>query len=227
MILSIHQPQYLPYLGFFDKISKSDVYVSLDTVQYLNRGFIHRNKIKTSPGCIWLTIPVTYKQGCLINEVEINNNIDWIEKHLKSLRLNYSKAPFFKEYWKELEAIYQNKCEKLSDFDEKLLSWILQKLGIRTKYLKLSELNIEGSGTLRVINLCKQLNCDTYLSGPGGKQYLEEEMFKKEGIKLTYQEFEHPSYEQRFEEFIPNLCILDLLFNYGKDSLKIIRGKRE
>jgi hypothetical protein len=227
MILSVHQPQYLPWLGFFDKISRSDIYVSLDQVQYMNRGFIHRNKIKTPNGWIWLTIPVNYEQGCRIDEVMINNDIDWADRHIKSIKMIYSNTPFFKKYWNELESIYKKKWERLVDFDEELLSWTLKVLGIKVKYLKMSDMKIEGDSTLRIINMCKELGCNTYLSGSGGKEYMDEGLFGKESINLEYQHFEHPVYEQKFGDFIPGLCILDLLFNCGDESLKIIRGEKK
>jgi len=225
MIISVHQPQYLPWLGFFHKLSNSDAYVSLDTVQYMNRGFIHRNKIKTPQGWVWLTIPVMYEHGNIINEVRIKYNTDWVDKHLNSLEHNYSKAPFFKDYFNNIEKIYRGKWELLSSFDEALLSWTIKELGIKVKYLKLSEIEAIGSdSTLRIINICKKIGADTYLSGSGGTRYMDENLFKKEGIKLSYQKFEHPIYKQRFGDFIQGLSIIDLLFNYGKESLKIILG---
>jgi hypothetical protein len=224
MILSVQQPQYISWLGFFNKIDRSDLFVSFDSVQFVTHGFIYRNKIKTPQGWTWLTIPVKHKHGCRINEVRINNGIDWVERHLRSLKHSYSKAPFFNEYFGEIEEIYRGGWDMLSDFNDTLLKWLLEKLGIGVKFFNLSDLGVEGMSTLRIVNLCKKLGADTYLSGPGGKDYVIDEMFKKDRIRLIYQDFKHPVYTQRFGEFMPGLSVVDLLFNHGDKSLGIIRS---
>lgn len=226
MKVCIHQPQYLPYCGFFHKLSLSDTFVLLDDVQFIDRGFIHRNKIKVPEGGDWITIPLIYNKRDLINKIKINNNLSWSEKHLKAIKRNYGKARYFQKYFSSLESIYNKKWNLLVDFDKELILYIIKELGIKIRIIKSSSLNVEGVGTDRLINICKVIGADTYISGPGGKKYMDEKKFEKEKIKLIYQNFQHPVYEQRFDKkFIPNLSIIDLLFNYGDKSLEIIKGK--
>lgn len=216
MIITIHQPEYLPWIGFFDRVSKADIFVILDDVQYQKNGFINRNKIKTSQGWQWLTVPVKERESMKkINEVEINNQIDWRQNHWKSLLYNYNKAPCFKKYSDFFEENYKKKWDSLADLDIYLIENIMDMLGIKTETKISSLLNIKGEATDRLVNMCKMLGVDTYLSGPGGKEYMDLDKFKKQNINVIFQEFTHPIYVQQFGEFIPNLSIIDLLFNQG------------
>jgi len=231
MIVSVHQPQYLPWTGYFDKILKSDCFVFLDKVQYKHREFQNRNRIRTKTGWIWLTVPVITKghRGQLLSEVKIDNTLDWQKTHFRSLEVSYNKAKFFKEYKNWLEEVYlEKKWERLIDLNVFIIKHILRELEIKTPIYFESELGTTQAGTERIIEICKKLKANCYLSGIGGKDYLEEERFKQEGIELKYQEFKHPIYSQVFckdkKEFMPNLSVVDLLFNEGQESKAILRG---
>lgn len=230
MIVTIHQPEYLPYLGFFDRIEKADIFVILDDVQYQKGGFINRNKIKTSQGWQWLTVPIKEKESLRkIFQVEIDNQIAWEKNHWKAIFYNYQRAPYFKKYANFFQKVFQKKWKKIVNLDVYLIKQLLSILGIRTKLYKSSQLNVQGKGTARLVNLCQKLKAYTYLSGPGGKRYLDLTQFEEKKIKVIFQDFSHPVYPQRFEKigFIPNLSIVDLLFNCGPKSLDIIKGYKK
>lgn len=224
MVVAVHQPQYLPWLGYFHKIAKCDCFVFLDCVQYKKREFQNRNKIRTKDGWMWLTVPVISKERevQLINEVEINNSFPWQRKHLNSIKLAYKNAPYFSNYIGFFEDVYSKKWVRLIDLNLYIIDFILKELQIETPIKFLSQLNVEGTKTERIIQICKALGSDTYLSGIGGKDYLDEELFKNNKIKLIYQEFKHPCYKQCYSPFIEKLSIIDLLFNCGKNSRKVL-----
>lgn len=227
--ITIHQPEYLPWLGFFDRIYKADIFVILDDVQYQKNGFINRNKIKTAQGWQWITVPVKERSSFKkINEVVINDQINWGKSQLKSLIYNYKRAPYFKDYIDFFENTFEKKWEKIVDLDIYLLENIIKTLGIKRRIERSSLMKIKGKATDRLVNICKKLGADTYLSGPGGKEYMDIEKFKRENIKVIFQEFIHPTYPQLFKEkgFISYLSIIDLLFNCGSKSLDIILGKK-
>lgn len=225
MIAAIHQPNYLPYLGFFDKIYKSDIFVLLDNVQYSKESWMNRVKIKTPNGWQWLSVPILTKGKLdqLILEAEINNKIDWRKKHWKTLVTNYNKAPFFNYYSGYFELLYQREWIRLIDINLDVLKFILSDIGLSHKLVRASEFQVSGSGTDLLIAICKALNADTYLSGDGAGGYQEEEKFDMNGIKLTFQNFQHPIYNQLYGDFIPGLSIIDLLFNHGPEGIEILR----
>jgi len=225
-VAAIHQPNYLPWLGYFYKVINCDVFVFLDSVQYTKNSFINRNKIKTPQGAIWLTVGVLSKgkYGQLISETKINNDISWSKNHWKSVSQAYSRAPYFDNYEKYLAGIYQKHWEYLADLNETLIKANCDMLAItNVQFIKASDLNVSGTGTELLINICKEVEADTYLSGFGGVKYMEEDKFRESGIELKYYSFEHPVYHQLWGDFIPNLAIIDLLFNEGERSLQILK----
>lgn len=227
MIITIHQPEYLPWLGFFDRIAESDIFIILDDVGYQKNGFINRNKIKTAQGWQWITVPVKGRSpNQKINEVLIDNQSDWREAQLRSLKFNYSKAPYFGEYSDFFEAVFKKDWELICDLDIYLIENIIAFLGLKTKIEKYSDMNLKGVQTERLVDICKKFGADTYLSGPGGKEYMDLGKFEEENIKVVFQEFKHPEYSQQFMKagFIPCLSIIDLLFNCGEKSLEIIKS---
>jgi hypothetical protein len=222
-IISLHQPVYLPWLGFLDKIISSDKFVFLDDVQYEKRGFQNRNKIRTHEGNMWLTVPVKTKSTTMLKNVEIDYSFDWIKKHMKAITLNYSKTSFFNNYWPELEKIYNKKHDYLFELNMDIIKFLMNKLNIKTSIIFSSELKISEKGSDRILKICKELNADTYISGIGGKKYLNEENFIKNKINIKFQNFEHPIYKQNFKPFHSNMSAIDLLFNEGYGSEKIIK----
>ncbi len=225
MKLSAHQPQYLPWLGYFHKLAQSDIFVFLDNVQYKKREFQNRNKILTSSGPLWLTVPVRTrgKFEQLIKDVEIDNSVDWRKAHFESIRNNYGRAPFFKEHEPFFTSVYKKEWLKLAELNIYIVIYILSYLEIPVKVVFESALAAEGVKTARLVSICKKNKASIYLSGAGAKDYLEEEQFKEAGINLEYQVFKHPVYPQLLPGFVPDLSVIDLLFNRGKESIKIIR----
>ena len=228
MIISVHQPQYVPWLGYFDKIYKSDIFVYLDDVQYKHREFQNRNKIRTKDGPLWLTVPVIYSgQGRQpICDVVIDNSSRWNEKHLKSLEAWYAHAPYFKEHHNFFTELYEKNWEKLGEFNIHIIEYMLKQFGVNKQILFESQLGITTQKTDRIVDICRKLKADAYLSGSGGRDYLEEAKFTEAGIKLVYQEFKHPVYKQQFcsgeADFMPFMSGIDLLFNEGPNSCKIL-----
>lgn len=228
MICAIHQPQTFPYLGYFAKMVQADCFVYLDNVQFKKNEWQNRNKIKTTDGWQWLTVPVIHHFGQKINEVAINSTSNWQDKHRQALRTYYAKAPYFKTYFRELESIYARQWTNLCAFNLATLQWLRDCLGITTPTYIASAIPIlqekpEITPDERLILICKALGADTYLSGAGGHDYLETERFPQNSITLLFQNFKHPVYPQLHGDFLPYLSVLDLLFNAGPDSLTIIK----
>jgi hypothetical protein len=225
-MVAIHQPNYLPWVGYFHKMDNSDIFVFLNDDQYAKNQVANRNKIKTAKGAIYLTVPVLIKghSGQLTLDVEIDNHINWRKKHWKSILFNYKKAQYFGNYSLFFEELYQREWKKLSELNEYIIRNIAENLGIKTKFIRSSELGTEGMSTERLINIVRAVGGSTYLSGIHGKDYMDENKFKERGVNLTYQDFHHPAYRQLFGKFIPKMSIIDLLFNEGPESIDIIRG---
>lgn len=221
-IASIRQPGYLPYMGFFKKIQTSDIFVYLDDVQYVRGDWDNRNKIRTFDGSMWLTIPIINKFGQKLNEVKIDNNQDWYNKHRKALKINYQKSKYFYNYWGSIDAILSKKWELLIDLNLTLIEYFKAKLDIKTKTILSSELKIDSKGSEKLLQICKKVGAKTYLSGEIGRNYLNEKIFQNEGIVVLYEKFRHPTYKQIYKNFMPNMAIVDLLFNEGDYSKEII-----
>ena len=226
MIVGIHQPQYLPWLGYFDKIDKVDTFVLLDDTQYKKQEWQNRNKIKTPNGELWLTVPVLIGQGHKqkINQIKIDNKQKWSQKHLGRIKNFYSSTPYFKDYIDFFKDTYSKRWETLADLNIYFVRKIAEFLGINTTIILASSLNYTGKATDLNVSISQILEADTYLSGMGAKDYLVESKFKD--INLEYQNFNHPVYPQLYGNFISHLSVIDLLFNCGKESLKIIRGEK-
>jgi hypothetical protein len=228
MIISVHQPQYLPWLGFFEKVARSDAFVFLDCVQYKEREYQNRNRIRTQTGPLWLSVPVVsrHKGRQKICDVVIDNEKPWARQHLKSLESWYAKTAFFDEYIPFFRETYARRWEQLMDLNIHIIRFMLKQLGIGTPLRDESALCIATLKTDRIIDICRKLKADTYLSGAGGRQYLEEGKFKEAGITLCYQEFRHPVYHQQFmkdaSDFLPYMSAVDLLFNEGPNSRNIV-----
>lgn len=224
MTAVILQSGYLPWLGFFDQMYKSDVFVIYDDVQYDKHGWRNRNRIKTAQGVQWLTVPVLIKgqDKPLIKEVQINNKVDWRRTHLKSVKQSYSRAPFFDAYFGVLEEVYSKEWEYLIDLDMTLIFALMERLGLTMKIEFSSDLGMTGDATQRLVDICLYLGASHYLTGDAARDYLDESLFSQYNIKLEYHNYQHPLYNQLYGEFIPYLSVIDLLFNHGKDSLDIL-----
>jgi len=224
MKVAIHQPNYLPYIGYFSKMAQADIFVILDNVQFSKDSYTQRTRIRTKEGSIWLTIPVEKKNNSfkLIQEVQLPQNRKWLEKHRLSIISNYSKTPFYDEtfirtYYDSYNSIL------LRDFNEFGIYYLKNIFGIKTKIIRSSELNLNRDlkATDLLIDIIKKIGGTTYISGHGGKKYLDENKFPDEGIKLVYFEFEPFEYKQRWNGFEPYMSAIDLLFNLGDQSEKL------
>lgn len=230
MIVSINQPAYLPWLGYFHRIAVSDAHIVLDHVQFEKNSFTNRNKIRTADGWCWLTVPVKTagKFGDLsIHEIEIADEKKWAQKHWQALRLNYSKAPFFAQHAGFFEGTYSRSWPRLNDLMQEITGYLLGAFGIRTKLYFSSQMNVSGKKDELVLNLCRELKATAYLSGPLGRDYLREELFRDHGIAVRYDDYHHPTYKQAYPGFEPYMAAIDLLFNAGPASLDIILKDQE
>lgn len=213
MIVTIHQPDFFPWLGFFDRWKQSDLYIVLDDVQFLRRGWHHRDKIKTVEGVQWLTVPVIKKHRYTqqIREVMLDSTQDWRRKHLRMIRMVYGQSPNFDDIYPWLEHIYQQEHESLLDLNMTLLKACASLLEITTPFQYASTFHIHASGTQRLVELVKAVQGNIYLTGNGSRAYLDETAFQKEQITVRWQEFKHPIYPQLYGDFQPGLSVLDFL----------------
>lgn len=233
MILTGHQPNYLPYLGFFHKIATSDAFVVVDTVQFVKRGpfgWIHRNRIRTREGWIWLSVPVltSGKFTQSIAEARIDNALPWRRKHWRSLQLAYARYPHFDAHAGFFEGLYAREWDRLADLSEAVVRYLMDAFGIQRPVYRASDLKPEGQATALILDLCRKLSADTYLSGVHGKDYLDEGAFAKAGIALRFSDFVHPTYSQApHPGFIPHLSAVDFLFALGPKAGAVLRGEAQ
>ena len=232
MRVAIHQPEYLGYLGFYNKMMNADAWIFLDNVQLARRDFVRRNQIRGPNGPLWLSVPVMtrgrYDQ--LIQEVAIDNNQSWRKSHWKSIRHQYGRAPFFEVYAGDLATIYQTEWGKLADLNVALIKTTARLLKLERPTYLASELGVMGKSSQLLADLTLAVGADVYLSGPMGRSYLDESLFQERGLRVQYNDFTHPVYPQSsagtFQhgqgEFIPFLAAIDLIFNCGPASLDVI-----
>lgn len=220
MIVGIHQPNYLPYLGFIDKLRKSDVFIIYDDAQFTKGDFQHRNRIRIFNGWKWLTVPVE-KKHIPINEIKIRNGIEieginWQEAHLKEIHDNYKKAPYYTIFEKDIRKIYEQEYDILIDINVKLIKYLMKSFKIDTEIIYSSEFGFASKSTERLVDLVSTVGGDTYLSGPMGKDYLDLQLFEKKNIEVVFQDFKHPIYQQQYDGFEPYMSAIDAMFNTGR-----------
>lgn len=215
MIIGIHQPNFLPFLGYFYKMAKCNTFVLLDNVQYPKNLYTNRAMIKTLQGKLWLTLPIKRAFPQLIKDVELVDYPKEREKHIRAIELNYKKAKYFNYLFPELKEVLKKNWTHLSELNIELIKLFKNKLGIKTKLEVASDYDFKGNSTELLIEICKKFGADTYLSGKGGAKYQEEDKFKEAGIKLEYTDFTCPIYSQLWGDFIPNLSVVDYIFNNG------------
>ncbi len=228
MVIAIQQPEHLPWLGFFNKMAIVDEFIYLDNVQFKKRYFENRNKIKAANknGWEWLTVPVVTKDRYTqdINEVEIDYTQDWQRKYINKIRQNYGESRFFPEIFAEIEIIINKRFNRLFELNLALINFFKSYLGILTPAILASSFS-NGKGSDLILDLCLKRKADTYLSGPDGRNYLLLEAFQRNKIRVEYHDYVHPVYTQKYGPFISHMSIVDLIFNYGSDSKKIIRNE--
>lgn len=229
MKVAIHQPHYLPWLGYLAKMDATDRFIFLDTVQYEKNGWQNRNKIRATRsvgarGWQWLTVPVRAPLGTVIREVAIDTAQPWARKHCQAIRLNYARAPYFDRYFPPLEELLSRPWRSLAELNVAVTRSLATAFGISTQTVLASELPISSSDpTERLLSLCRALGGDTYLAGRDGAVYMALDLFHKAGMTVLVQEYEHPVYPQAQGEFLPFLSALDLLLTHGEFGLQILR----
>ena len=227
MILTAHQPTYLPWLGLFHKISLADVFVSYNQVQYQVDNWNNRNKILTRYGPSWLTVPVFHKGHLesIISEITIDNKAPWKRKHWTKIQHAYSKSKYFKLYSEFFADIYSRDWEYLIDLNEFILIGLLDILNIKVKFESAKDWNFEGSKSERVLDMCVKMKAKQFIFGTHGKSYADIESFSNRGIDVYFQDYSHPKYTQVFDGFEPYMSVIDLLFNHGPNSYDIIMSE--
>lgn len=228
MKIAILQPSYFPWPGYFHWILKCDTFVFYDDVQYDKDGWRNRNKIKCANGEMWLTVPVLTKGkfGQEINEVLIDNKQNWGKKHLESIRQNYKKSRYYDKYINFFIKLYSQQWEKLADLCVYTMLEVSRLIGIEKTFIRVSQLNIEKCDKIeRLIKVCKKLNGTEYITGIGFNRYYMGNTFEQNQIKLTYTDYHCNKYPQLWNTFIPNLSIIDLLFNCGEECINYLDNK--
>lgn len=224
--MSINQPAYMPWLGYFDRIAKSDLHIVLDHVQFEKNSVVNRNKIRNKTGWSWLSVPVRTKGrfGDLkISDLEVDDSSSWAKKHLATLQSSYSRASYFCNYAEYFCDLYKRDWPLLAPLLWESTSYLLRELGIFTELVRSSELSPKLRKSELILELCKEAGATTYLSGPLGRDYLDLKKFDASGIKVQFHDYQHPKYKQAFQGFEPYMSVVDLLFNHGAESLKILR----
>jgi hypothetical protein len=227
IVAVIHQPDFLPWLGFFHRLLHADVYVALDNVQFVhsNRGWTHRDKIKTPHGAQWLTVSVRKTaRATAIDRVELSDTADWRERNLNLLRQNYRTAPFFEEVYPRLEALYASPHAMLADFTLASIGALNGMLDIEIPVVRASSLNPEGAKNALLVDILRKVGAKRYLSGLGARAYFDPAPFQEAGIEVLWQDFRHPVYSQLHGAFEANLSAIDMLLNCGtRQSRQILR----
>jgi hypothetical protein len=222
-ILSIHQPELLPWYGYIHKLYSSDIFVLLDDVQFKKNNFQNRNKILTKNGEVWLSIPVESKNrlGNTIRTTQIVWAKDWRKKFISSIKQNYSKHPYFFQL-DNFFLIFEEKYETLFEFSYGILNYLVEILNIKTRIILQSDLQPSGQKTELLLDICKKLNSDNYLMGGGGSDYFDYQLFKDNNINVLEHKVTHPEYLQMNSknEFVPYMCFIDIIANVGIDEFK-------
>jgi hypothetical protein len=222
-IISVHQPNYIPWLGYFYKISQSDCFVFLDDAQFSNEGMHNFHYIKTPQGPLRLKIPVQQTLGDKINEVRTKDELDWKAKHLKLIETNYIKAKFFEETYCDLRSLFLQEYGSLAAMNSEIIRFISFKFGIYVEFMNASDLRISAAREEKILDLCSDLKADVYYSGTGARSYQKEENFYKRGIQLRYSEFKTFEYTQLWNGFCKNVSIIDYIMNCGYDWGNVLR----
>jgi hypothetical protein len=224
--LVVLQPGYLPWLGFFDQMRRSDVFVYYDDVQFDKHGWRNRNRIRTPGGPHWLTVPVLHhgKGQPLIKDTLIDTKSDWSRKHVRTLRQYYAKAPFLKRYLPELEELLNRPWTHIVDLDIAVVDLMAGWLKLTPSVTRASQLGIAGAQSERLVNTCLYFQANRYFSGSAARDYLDVAQFEQRGIDVVWQDYHHPVYPQQGETFVPYLSAIDLLLNCGDESASILRS---
>ncbi len=229
---TILQPTYLPWLGYFEMIDATDIFVVFDHVQFVKKSWQHRNRTKNANGQCLISIPVVKApRETAIKDIKMSfHDRQPLIDHWRTISHSYQKAPYFSTYKESIEALYSQQYLKLISFTVKLIQTLCELLGITTQMVYSSSLDLHDENlgkTEKVVNLCKKVGLSYLYDTHGAMEFIEVEKFKVAGIDIEFQRYEHPTYNQLFGEFIPYMSVIDLLFNEGDNSLAIIRSGRK
>lgn len=223
--VAIHQPHYLPWLGYLAKWAAADVFVFLDTVQYEKNGWQNRNRIKTAAGPRWLTVPVHARLGTPIAGVAVDESQPWRARHRRAVERAYADAPHFKRHRDALEGLLDAAWPLLAPLAVASARWLADAIGVTTPTHLASTLGVTATDrNERLLALCAAVGADTYLAGRDGARYLDVACFEAAGIRVLYQDYVHPNYAQLHGDFVPNCSAVDLLLTHGDESLAILRS---
>ncbi len=223
MVLAAHQPNYLPWLGFFHKMARCDVFVLLDDVQYARRSYTARCLVKQADSAKhWLSVPVlkTGRYDQKISSVEILNDAPWQHDHRRTLEACYSRSPHFAAHKELLDLAYSKSWDNLCEMNTALITKLAAQLELKPRIVKLSELGIDAHSTELLVALCRKLGADTYRSGPSGKKYLDADKFAHAGITLDVFQYWPKPYPQLWGDFVPGLSVIDMLVNCGPEAVR-------
>jgi len=223
--ITIHQPECLPWMGFFSKLKQVDKVVLLDNVQFKKGYFENRNRVRTKDGWQYINIPVLtkgrHKQN--IKDVEISyNDPKWRDVAYKGFFYNYSKAPYWKEHAAFIEELFKKDFRFIMDFNLMAIEYLNNALGLTCELVMASSLGVEGKGPQFLVDICKSVGASAYLSGASGRSYIPDGFFKNNGIEITFQDFKHPVYKQQYPNFVDGMTIFDLLLNCGSEAFNYI-----
>jgi hypothetical protein len=231
-VVAIHQPTFFPWLGYFNKIARADLFLVLDNVQFQKTGGTWSNRVKllVNGQAAWVTMPVmrNYHGVRTYAEMRIDNGCAWREKLLKTIHANYNRTPFFEEVFPALEQLISNPTDRVTDYNLSAIVSLAKSFRIDTSKLILgSTLEVQGRGTDLLISIVKSVDGTAYLCGGGTAGYQQDERFAAEGIELIYQNFQHPVYSQtNVREFVPGLSIVDALMNCGfENTSRLLTGE--
>lgn len=223
MIITIHQPEHLPWLGFFNKLAKAELFVILDSVQFEKNYFQNRNRILGSNGVQWIGIPAV-NQGHMektiaTTEIASVTNPKWKEKYLNTIAQSYRKYPFFADVYPVIEQAITLDTPYLADVNISMIRAFSEKLGFAPEFIRSSELGVEGLKSDLILDICKTVHASTYIAGPSGRDYLNMASFAEAGIEVVFNDFHHPAYPQRrTQEFVSHLSAVDLFMNCGYEE---------
>jgi hypothetical protein len=222
--VAIHQPHYLPWLGYLAKWAEADLFVFLDTVQFAKNGWQNRNRINTPDGPRWLTVPVRARLGMTLTEVPLDTGQDWARRHLRAVEHAYARASYFRDWAPALAEFYDTRWKILAPLAVASASWLARALGITVPARLASEVSVPTTDpTGRLVALCRAVGATVYLAGRDGARYMDLAQFRAAGIEVRAQEYNHPVYAQPRGEFVPFLSALDLLLTHGDEALAILR----
>ena len=217
----IQQPNYFPWLGYLDRIRTCDVFVFLDTVQYIRRNYTNRTRLRIGADARWITVPVSGEFHDPISVIRIDNASAWQRKHLLTIERNYAKSEFFAEYWPRVNEILTREWELLSEMNMEICRWYGELLGNDTEFIAASELDLNPdlSSSALLAGIAHSVSATTYVAGEGGRKYMDYAPFEEVGIPVHWQDYQHPEYPQLGPSMVTGLSALDGLFNCGIDGL--------